>query len=672
MFKKHLKTSFALLSFILLTLIIVSTAFSGTLFGPKKYQRTYGSQNTYTDTFQATGNTGTIIVKNGDANGDNRVTSVSIYLNGKEIFDHEDFEHRDHDRDRDDRDRNDHDRDDRYKNDRHRIYKLEKSVALKNGTNTIKVILAGKPGSYITIEVTGNAIAPPTVSMNANPASIANGSSSILSWTTNNANTCSIDHGIGNVPVNGNITVNPTQTATYTITATGTGGAITKAVTVTVVLPPALPTVNITANPQNISPGASSTLTWNSTNATSCSIDQGIGTVAVNGTITVNPTQTTTYTITTTGQGGSVTASTTVTVVPPPTVTLNATPAAITKGQSSTLSWTSTDATTCSINQGIGTVATNGSVAVAPAQTTTYTIIATGPSGTTQAAITVTVSTVSKIDLAITSPADGAFVTGSSVMVTGTVNNSSGHETGVTVNGVIAAVINNQFAVNSVPLAAGQNTITVTATDTIGKTATQTITVNANPPLNYIKLSANNDSGISPLVVTLTINGTFSVTNPVITATGPGTVEQLVSTNAGEYTYQLNAEGVYCFTAQANSPDNNTYQDTIAIMVLPIAQIDAFLQAKWILMNNALQSGNTGAALNLIHVSKRSNYQTMFNVLQNQLPAIVATQTGLVLNSMISANTAWYDLTTAESGGNFVYRVVFVKDTKGLWCILGF
>lgn len=56
------------------------------------------------------------------------------------------------------------------------------------------------------------------------------------------------------------------------------------------------------------------TLTWTSSNATSCSIDNGIGTVATNGSVTVAPTSTTTYILTCTGPGGSASKSFTVDV----------------------------------------------------------------------------------------------------------------------------------------------------------------------------------------------------------------------------------------------------------------------------------------------------------------------------------------------------------------------
>ncbi|MGE5278533.1 MAG: OmpA family protein, partial [Acidobacteriota bacterium] len=57
---------------------------------------------------------------------------------------------------------------------------------------------------------------------------------------------------------------------------------------------------------------------WSSHNATSASIDEGIGSVGPNGSHEVCPNSTTRYTLTATGEGGSQTASTTVAVVSPP------------------------------------------------------------------------------------------------------------------------------------------------------------------------------------------------------------------------------------------------------------------------------------------------------------------------------------------------------------------
>jgi len=81
--------------------------------------------------------------------------------------------------------------------------------------------------------------------------------------------------------------------------------------------PPAAPTASLTANPETIDKGQSSTLTWQTTNATDISID-GIGAVQPTGTQQVNPSDSTTYTLTAKGAGGTQTATARVTVNAPP------------------------------------------------------------------------------------------------------------------------------------------------------------------------------------------------------------------------------------------------------------------------------------------------------------------------------------------------------------------
>ncbi|HEY8031758.1 MAG TPA: CARDB domain-containing protein, partial [Methylocella sp.] len=61
-----------------------------------------------------------------------------------------------------------------------------------------------------------------------------------------------------------------------------------------------LPTVSLTANPTSITSGGSSTLTWSSTNATSCTVT-GFTAGGTSGTVTVSPTVSQSYSVTCTG-----------------------------------------------------------------------------------------------------------------------------------------------------------------------------------------------------------------------------------------------------------------------------------------------------------------------------------------------------------------------------------
>lgn len=71
-----------------------------------------------------------------------------------------------------------------------------------------------------------------------------------------------------------------------------------------------------------------------------------------------------------------------------PAVTISATPSSIASGQTSTLSWSSTDATSVTITPDIGTVGPNGSKQVTPVASISYTAVATGPGGVSALAYT--------------------------------------------------------------------------------------------------------------------------------------------------------------------------------------------------------------------------------------------------------------------------------------------
>lgn len=80
----------------------------------------------------------------------------------------------------------------------------------------------------------------------------------------------------------------------------------------------------------------------------------------------------------------------------PPRVVINnftAEPSTIERGQSSTLSWSISNATDMSIDNGIGAVQSQGQRQIFPTATTTYTLSVSGPGGMDTRSVTVTVST---------------------------------------------------------------------------------------------------------------------------------------------------------------------------------------------------------------------------------------------------------------------------------------
>lgn len=228
------------------------------------------------------------------------------------------------------------------------------------------------------------ASAPPPVidSFTAAPESTSPGGVVQLSWSVRGATKLSIDKGVGDVT--GKVSVNATITATtvFSLTASSGGASVTRQVTVTMVSPPPLIRL-FGASPPQVLPGGAVTLSWSVANAVTVLID---GQPVTSVTKLVNPTATTKYTLSVIGFPGTTApapATTVARVAAAPIVSaFFATPSTVTLGQAATLTWTSSpDALGFAIDNGVGNLGLQTRAIVRPAQTTTYTLTASGPLG---------------------------------------------------------------------------------------------------------------------------------------------------------------------------------------------------------------------------------------------------------------------------------------------------
>ena len=95
-------------------------------------------------------------------------------------------------------------------------------------------------GAFIVQRVGFTATSPPVANLTVSPATILAGETTTLNWLTANAETVSIDQGIGPVTTSGALTVSPVQTTTYTLSATNPASTVLRSVTVNVNVPPAV------------------------------------------------------------------------------------------------------------------------------------------------------------------------------------------------------------------------------------------------------------------------------------------------------------------------------------------------------------------------------------------------------------------------------------------------
>ncbi|MFM9948535.1 MAG: gliding motility-associated C-terminal domain-containing protein [Saprospiraceae bacterium] len=246
------------------------------------------------------------------------------------------------------------------------------------------------------------------------------------------------------------ITVTPPTTTTYTVIANDDGCTGTGTVTVTV-QPGILPAV--TASPDSLCPGASTTLTATGGDTYLWSSGQS------GPSIVVTPSASTTYTVTVTGSVCEGVASVTVTVNPLPSPVATANPAVLCIGESTTL--TASGGSTYLWGGG----QTGASIVVTPSATTIYSVTATDSNGC-QASTSVTV-TVNPLPVPTVTATPSLICAGDTTVLTATGGTSYLWSTGAT-----------NASVSVSPLNTTLYSVTVT---NLGCTASASATVLVNP-----------------------------------------------------------------------------------------------------------------------------------------------------------------------------------------------
>lgn len=251
----------------------------------------------------------------------------------------------------------------------------------------------------------------PICVIDAQPPSIEQGESSVLTWTTTRAASArintSVGSNIGTVSIGSNRTrtVSPVQTTVYTMIVTSsTGHTATCNTDIEVtVTPPPTPTfsctnnVSFTASPTSITRGNSSTLSWNVTGADSVRFNQGINRTTFNDSVSVSPNNTTTYTLYAKKDNVEISCPVTVSVTTGggggggyvvPVCDLEASKSSVAAGETVKLTWTSRNANEMELKDNyrvvhvttVGKTSSqkhnllNGSINVNPTKKTTYTL----------------------------------------------------------------------------------------------------------------------------------------------------------------------------------------------------------------------------------------------------------------------------------------------------------
>jgi plastocyanin len=138
-----------------------------------------------------------------------------------------------------------------------------------------EVNITTTPNYVVNYETVGDDVV--ITSFTASSASVVAGDTVTFSWQTSNADSCDATGGVDgwaatNLPVNGSrqITTATIGQHSYTLTCSGLNGPATLSIQVDTTSADALAITSFTATPDAIMAGESTTISWNTTNAQSC------------------------------------------------------------------------------------------------------------------------------------------------------------------------------------------------------------------------------------------------------------------------------------------------------------------------------------------------------------------------------------------------------------------
>jgi hypothetical protein len=266
--------------------------------------------------------------------------------------------------------------------------------ALRAGA-AISLVSGGLPNYTLGYgEAAQQSMAVPTMSLST--TAIAAGGSATLTWSTILATGCT-DGSNEPQPTSGSMTVTPaTGMWSYSLSCTNaiSNDGVYNKVTLAVGVPPLQPAIAWDASAGSSAGlntlGSSAALYWSSGNASSCTASgDWSGTLGTSGSLTIVPTAagSQTFYLTCSNVNGTsptsmATLTTSLPVPPAPTLTLGA--SSITAGDSTTITWSSTYATSCSASGNwAGTLAGSGSQTLSPTSpgTETYELTCSNSSG---------------------------------------------------------------------------------------------------------------------------------------------------------------------------------------------------------------------------------------------------------------------------------------------------
>lgn len=278
------------------------------------------------------------------------------------------------------------------------------------------------------------------------------------------------------------------------------------------------------------------------------------------------------------------------------------------------------------------------------------------------------------VSVVVTSPVAASTVNGRSVDVAGTFQGPV--NTGITVNGVVAATANGQFLAVAVPIETGTNTLDVIATTMTGSTATASVTIQANAdpaPLAIEAVDLVGQVGLGPFQAVFRVDldhlpSGVTVSNIGLDLNGDGLAEYRGATLDGApNAYTFPRPGLYRARVDINQGDIAAYR---YILVRDRVAQRSMLCDIFGYLRDRLAAQDLVGAANAFHPDRRTEYLDVLTALGAQMP-LFAERLGTVVDGQFTGSMA--DLTLVRDQDDETrsgYPLRLMQGPDGVWRIL--
>jgi len=188
------------------------------------------------------------------------------------------------------------------------------------------------------------------------------------------------------------------------------------------------------------------------------------------------------------------------------------------------------------------------------------------------------------------------------------------------------------------------------------------------PPLGLFPLN-----GPAPL----TVVGRWSwhpVEEPVAVefdADGDGRPE-ISGRDYGQLRHTYAVPGRFTATATVRDREGRVRTHATVVTVVPLADFDAGLQARWNTLKAALRAGNIDAAVECLHSRSRARYREIFTTLFASEPRKVDDTLTSIRFVEQNAGRAVYEMLRSDDGKRHSYQVLFQIDADDVWRLASF